>query len=290
MEALLFGAFEGDARAAHFGEAVAVVEGDAPAGLQSASRFFGIGFGPGDGKPKREVALGVYAHLLEGSEQGHGIARDDVDGGGLEDAHELDLAAGVARAGGDDEGPQPFGSVVQAEPAGEEAVAHHVLEDVALAHSHHMEAARDEVGPALDVAGGVEDRGGEAGGAGGVVEANHFRLRHGQQAIGVGVSQVLLLGEREPRQVVEGADRFRAEALVGQHLRVVRGLGGLGDCPAEPLELQRLQRPRFGDFDGVVGFFGWHPSQAPDGVLKLGDGFDVAGGLGGAVDLVGVGL
>ncbi len=62
----------------------------------------------------------------------------------------------------------------------------------------------------VDVGVRVEDRGGHAGGAGGVVHAHHFVSGDGEQAEGVAVAQVLLLGEGEAAEVVERPNRLRA--------------------------------------------------------------------------------
>ncbi len=67
--------------------------------------------------------------------------------GGAEVLDELELTLGVARPGGDGHAAETFRPEMNAEAAREQAVAGHVLEDVALAHARHVEATGHEIGP-----------------------------------------------------------------------------------------------------------------------------------------------
>ena len=191
-----------------------------------------------------------------------------MDGGGLEDAHELDLPLAAAGADGDDKGTELLRAVVQAEPAGEQPVAHHVLEHIPSTQPHHVETARHQLGPARDVARGVEDRGGQAGGAGRVMQAYHPILRHRQETEGVAVAQVLLAGQREAAQIIERVKRLRAQAETCEHLRIVLGLRGLADAPAKAFELEGAEGIGGGGFDWVVGLGGRHQRYLDGGQAR----------------------
>ena len=86
-----------------------------------------------------------------------GIARDDVDDRRLEILHELDLALAVPGSRRNDEAADLLGPVVEAQAPGEEAVGHHVLEDVVLPHARHEHAPGHEVRRATQVTCRVED-------------------------------------------------------------------------------------------------------------------------------------
>jgi hypothetical protein len=100
---------------------------------------------------------------IEHGRQVKGVTGDDMDGRGIEIAHQLDLPLAVARPGGDHQRPDLLGPVVETEPSREETVGHHVLEDVRAPHPGHVHRTREEVRPGGDVAFGVKDNRGPAG-------------------------------------------------------------------------------------------------------------------------------
>ena len=79
------------------------------------------------------------------------VAGRDVHDGGLEILHGLDLPLRVAAADGDDGHAHALGPVVQAQAAGEEAVGHHVLEDVGRGGPRADDAPGEQVGPVVEV-------------------------------------------------------------------------------------------------------------------------------------------
>ena len=75
------------------------------------------------------------------------------------------------------------------------------------------------------------------------MDAHELLARDGQQAERVVLAQVGLLGERQPREVVERADRLRrVDARGAQPLASgERAASSAADGRAQPLELQRAQ-------------------------------------------------
>ena len=85
--------------------------------------------------------------------------------------------------GRDGQHAQPLAAVVDAQAAGEQAVPGHVLADVGLAAAAGIHGPGHEVGPAVQVVLGVEDRRGCARGAGGGVQPDEVVQGPGQQAV-----------------------------------------------------------------------------------------------------------
>ncbi len=63
--------------------------------------------------------------------------------------------------------------------------------------------------PGLDILFGIADDGRFAGGAGRGVDPHHILQRHGEQAEGIVVAQIVLVGERQILQIGEGPDVLR---------------------------------------------------------------------------------
>ena len=97
---------------------------------------------------------------------------------------------------------------MDAETAGKQAVAEEVLHNVGAAESAGQEPAFYNLGPDFHVFFGVTHHDGLAGGARTCVQAHDFAQVYGEQAIRVGVAQVLLHGEGELGHVLEGLDIF----------------------------------------------------------------------------------
>ena len=128
-----------------------------------------------------------------------------MDRGGGELLHQLQLALAVAGAHGDGQGPQPFGAVVEPQPPGEQAVAHHVLKHVRGPHPGHVQGAGHQVGPGLDIGPGVIDHRGLARGPGGGVEPHHVGERPGQHLPAVG-PKIVFGGKRNPADILQGPE------------------------------------------------------------------------------------
>ena len=110
-------------------------------------------------------------------------------------ADELDLALAEAARHRHHRAAQPLGAVMRAQPAGEQAVAVGIVDDVARPRAAGVERARHQVGPGVDVARRVAHHRRPAGRAARGVHAHALLARDGQHAEGIGVAQVGLGGE-----------------------------------------------------------------------------------------------
>ena len=180
-----------------------------PGRFDLPAHLVGPGLGAVKADPDRQV-VGQQAAVARRFSEVEGIRRRAAEGRDAEVAHELELAVGVAARDRQDGGAEPLAAVVQAEAAGEQAVAVGVLQHVAGLHAAGRQGAGDEVGPEGDVAGRVADRGRVAGRARRGVHAYQSVAGHGEHAERVVVAQVDLGGERQ------GAQGVAAVQVVGR--------------------------------------------------------------------------
>ncbi len=179
----------------------------------------------------------VDALAFELVEQGEHVGRGDHDDLGPEVLDDPHLARGHPARGGDDRAAGPLGAVVRAETAGEQAVPVGDMHLVPRAAAGGADRAGDEVRPDGEVVLGVPDHRGAPGGPAGGVDAAHLGHGDGEHPEGVGVPQIRLGGEREPRDVLQGAavlggDTGRVELPAVQLHMVVRAAQG-GPQPRE---------------------------------------------------------
>ena len=92
------------------------------------------------------------------------VGRCDGDDAGFEVADHPHLALGKSARRGDYGAAEPFRSAVEAEAAGEQAVAVGDVQHVAGPRAGGAQAAGDEVSPHIQVVPGVADDGGNPGG------------------------------------------------------------------------------------------------------------------------------
>ena len=104
---------------------------------------------------------------------------------------------------GIDGAAEPLGAVVRAQPAGEQPVAVDDVDEIARPRARGPDRARADLGPDLDVGLGVAHDRRLAGRAGRGVDPRHLRARHREHAERVVARRSSLVGEREPRQIVE---------------------------------------------------------------------------------------
>ena len=241
VEAVLLRALARDAGADDFRQAVDVDGLDAGAPLYLAAHILAPRLGPEYSDLEigvAEVQLLLFGRLHERQE----VGRRAAHGARLEVLDEEYLALGVAGAHGDDRGADGEAAVVRAEPAGEEAVAVCILHYVARLDPRARERPRHHVAPALEIAVGVGDDDGLAGGAGRAVYLAHVLLRASQQAQRIVRPEVVLAGERQPAEVFEALDFRWPHARGVEALAVERHLFiDLGDDRAEPLDLQGVE-------------------------------------------------
>ena len=136
-----------------------------------------------------------------------------------------DLPAGGAAGHGHHGGAQGLGPVVRAQSAGEQAVAVGVVDRVRGRRPGGHHAPGHEFAPVLDVALGVADHGGRAGGAGGGVDADDLVLGYGEHAEGILVAEILLDGEGQQGDVLQGLDVLGLDSLFVEFLFVERDVG-----------------------------------------------------------------
>ena len=83
---------------------------------------------------------------------------------GTEIGDELDLAFGIACRCGNSQHPQAFSPILEPQSSSKHAVARRILENIALAESHHIQAAGHGVGPFLQIVLRVQNDGRSARG------------------------------------------------------------------------------------------------------------------------------
>ena len=240
MHAVLLGALEGDAGAAHLRHAEGVVGLDAEHVLDALAGILGVRLGADHEGAELGVLARVDALLAHHLIQTCGIGRDGVHDGGAEVREELELAEGVAGGGRDRQHADLLGAVLEAEAAGEHPVAGGVLEHVLRAAAHHPQAAGNGIGPFFQVLLGMQDNGRIAGGAAGRVQADALVKRNRGHAERIGFAEVLLGGERNLLEVIQRLDVRRRQAGLAETLLVERRIHAVLDGGFQPLQLVSL--------------------------------------------------
>ena len=236
----------------------------AEARLDLHAELVGPRLGAVEADAQRQV-LRTQAAVAGRVGQVHGVGRRAAQGGGAEVAHDLELPLGVAAGDGHHGAAEALGAEVQAEPAGEEAVAEGVLQEVARRHAAGGEGPGDQVGPHVEVAARVPDGGRVAGRAGAGVDAHHLVARPREHAERVVVAEVDLGGEGQVGDVavaghVAGLDAELVQLLAVEGDVVV----GVLERRPQPLHLQLAQLRR------RQGLGGRLPVQPAGGVLGRG--------------------
>ena len=151
------------------------------------------------------------------------------------------LARGLPARHGNHGGADPLAALVEAEPAGEQAVAVGVVDQHPRPDAGHRHRARHQLGPGLEVRARVADDGGLAVAAARGLDAHDLLARNREQPERIVLAQVALVGERDVRQVVEGCDVVgTADACLREPLCPERlALSTRCDGRAQPLELER---------------------------------------------------
>ena len=70
--------------------------------------------------------------------------------------HQLNLTLGVPRARGNNQRADFFRAVMETKATRKEAVSHHVLKNIAFAHTGHIHTACQKVCPNGDIMGGMK--------------------------------------------------------------------------------------------------------------------------------------
>ena len=241
VEAILVLALEGDAGPIHLGETIGV-EGLHPEQLlDPLPGLLGMGLGPDHEQLQVRVRHGIDAEFLEHVVEAGQIARNGMDNVRTEILHELDLAPAVACGGWDREHSQALGPVLEAKPAGEQAIAADVLEHVLRTSAGGVQRPGDEVRPGSQVVARMEDHGRVAGRAAGAMQANELVPGHGQKAVGVAAAQVLFVGEGQVPDLGDVRQILGADSGLLERGTVIRRLRGLFQRGLKPFQLESFQ-------------------------------------------------
>ena len=103
---------------------------------------------------------------------------------------------------------------MRAEAAGEEAVAGHILEDIILAHAHHVQAAGHEVGPDIQIILGVGDSHGRARGAARAVQAHQLVAGNDDQSERILGAEIVLRSHGDLLDVIPAPEFFLIVRIV----------------------------------------------------------------------------
>ena len=205
--------------------------------------------------------------LLNSSENRQHVARRHRDDVGLEVVDQLHLPLGHAAGDRHHRAAEPFGAVMRAEAAGEQAVAIGVVHQHAGAAAGGADRARHHVRPDVDIALRVADHDRLACGARGRMDADQLFARHREHVEGVIVAKVGLHREREFGEIGELLEIGRMHAGRIERLPVMRDVVvGVLERPRETLGLQRhdlvargaLGLIQFGAVTASAGFQSCH--------------------------------
>ena len=177
------------------------------------------------------------------------VRRRDHDDFGLEVDDLLHLLFGLTTRHRHHDATRALSAVMRAQAASKHAVAISVVQHVAGATTGRTNRTRHQVGPVVDVVGGVADDDGFASGARRSVQAREFLARHRKQAKRIVIAQIRFGHERKLGQV---GQRFQ---IVRVYTFIVKGLFVVWHVVISVLErpLQALQLQR-GNFV-AAGFF-----------------------------------
>ena len=183
---------------------------------------------------------GIEALPLELVENGQHVARRHRDDVGLEVVDQLHLPLGHATGDRHHGAAEPFGAVMRAEAAGEQAVAIGIVHQHAGAPAGGADRARHHIRPDVDIALRVADHDRLAGRARGSVDTDQLFARHREHVEGVIVAQVGLYGEREFGEIGKLPEIGRMHAGRIERFLVVRDVVvGVLERPGETFRLQR---------------------------------------------------
>ena len=220
MHAALLLALIGYAGAGELGQTVDVVGLQSELRLDIAAHLLAPCLCAEDPGAQLEVLLpSLFLHDLSDV---LGVGGRAHDRRGTEVLHELELALRVAGGHRDRHAAELFAAVVRAEAAREKAVTVGDLDGVLLGQSRGGKRAGHTVAPEIEITLRVVRDHALAGRAGGRVDADDVFSRDGEQAVRVGIAQVVLAHERQLPEVVDALDVVRRDALLLHFLPVVR--------------------------------------------------------------------
>ena len=234
-------ALAGHARTRQLGEPVVVGGPDRQPLLDPRSSLLAAGLGAEHAQAQLE-SRAVHVQLVDSLPEVQRVGRRGDEDGRAVVLHHLELTGRVAGTDGHDRDTGALQAVVQPEPAGEHAVAEGDLGDVARVRADGHREAADELRPGVEVGLRVPADDGLTGSTRRGVDLDHLVERHGEQAVGVVVAEVVLLGEGQPAEVGEAGEVAGREARGVEGRTVERDLVvQAGEQAAQALQLQILQ-------------------------------------------------
>ena len=235
-------ALAGNARAAELRHAVVVGHADAEVPLDPLAHLRRAALAAEDAVPQlvRRKRVFALAHQLAQVDR---VRRRRHKAGHAEVAHHHQLLFAVARRRRDDRRPELFKPVVQAERAGEQAVAERDLDDVLIRHAGRRAQPRHIVRPVVEVVLRVRADGRLARRARGGVDAHDVLHRARQHPERVVVADIVLRRERYVLDVRERLDPVARGDPGGLQALVVKRhvVVAVVDHAAQPLKLQRVE-------------------------------------------------
>ncbi len=208
-------AFGGDARSHHLRQTVDVERRQRERALDGLAQPLGPRLGPEDARP--EAQAGRIGDMVGDRKR---VARGAAEDLGAEILEQLCLARCVPSRRRHDRAAEPLGAVVEAETAGEEAVAVRDVHACAGAGSGRRERPRAAVGPGREIATCVRDDRRLAARSRRGVDTHALLERHLQQAERIRVAQLRLDPERLLRQRLERDSEPLAQPLSLQLLEL----------------------------------------------------------------------
>ncbi len=150
-----------------------------------------------------------------------GVGGGAAEDGGPQVHHELELPVRIAGGHGQRQTAHPVAAAVEAGAAGKEPVAVADVAHVLLCAPGGHDGPSAAVLPQVQIVLGIEGHHPASGGTGGGLNAHAVLQRRGQQAVGVGVPQVVLGEEGQLVQVLHALDVRGGHALFLHLLAVV---------------------------------------------------------------------
>ena len=258
VHAGLCAALIGHARAGQLSQTVDIIGLDAEALLDILPHLLAPGLRAEDTGLQMDLVL--QPALVDGFCQIRCVGRRAAEDRRAEILHELQLPVGIAGGHGERQAAELLAAAVEAEAAGEQAVAVGDLADVFRSCARGRQRSCAAVVPEVDILLGVEGDDALAGRAGGGVDADTFFQRLRKQTEGVCIPQIRLAQKRELVQIVAAVDILRRDALF-LHLRAVVGdlVPDVPDLPDQTLILPGLDLllTRTFDFFLIIPFHGF---------------------------------
>jgi len=237
VEAVARLALAGDAGPDDLRQTIDVERADAERPLERDPDAVGPGLGAeqSDAEPELARLPALFGQGLGQVQREGRRARENVR---LEVLQQEMVARRVTRGDRHDGHADTLGTVVEAEPSREEAVAEGDVQQVAAARARGRQRARHDLPPDVEVAGRVGGDSRLAFGAGGGMDPGDLSPGHGEQAERILLAEVRLADERKAREIGERADPSAAQPLtVKRHV-----LADPAERFLEPVELQLLAR------------------------------------------------